>query len=151
MSLLQSASMTLWYIWAVAVERNRNGRPQQYGQPWCVDRLARHQGCWRLLQTAAPYYSVESMSKSDSCWVAVAYQVIWSGAKPNRHLNTRNAILHFSLCQTGNQWTCHITGVMRSDILVPSQLVFKAACLAADHVQCSQTASIQPLRSALVY
>ena len=45
---------------------------------------------------------------------------MYTGAKPRRHLNTRNAVLNFSLCRTGSQWSCRITGVMRSYFLAPS-------------------------------
>jgi len=45
---------------------------------------------------------------------------MYTGAKPRRHLSTRNAVLNFSLCRTGSQWSCRITGVMRSYFLSTS-------------------------------
>jgi len=62
--------------------------------------------------------AIEAIDKKDVCKPPLdpLFEVVWLAC---RHLNTKTAVLHFTLCRTGSRWSSCSSGVMLSNFLVP--------------------------------
>jgi len=80
--------------------------------------------------------------------VDLQYSDRYTGACPWMHLNTRTAVLNWSLCRTGSQSSSRITGVMQWNCLAP--VTSRAAAFWSD-CSVSNSRPLTPTKSLQFY